>query len=133
MRRTAKYIEGLKTCRELHLKVGELAYPDYEGVYAALEAAVYHWDAGQQLWIKGAPPSTSMFETDDGLGTGIFRLRLMAHPADVERVVQAVAEGLKPFAVIDDISNPYPNRRGPGVRVYFTCKLLNKTGRGRFR
>jgi hypothetical protein len=43
----------------------------------------------------------------------------MAHPDDVQKVVRMLGRHLQ----ITAVSDPYPNRKGPGVRVYIEGKL----------
>lgn len=121
MRRTAKYTQGVKVLRELGESFIGL---DNEKVNGQLEEKGYYWDAEQSQWIKGNPPSTSIFETDEGLGTGTFRLRVMAHPSDLTNTLKALRTAFQQAGIqVEDVSKEYPNRRGRGVRVYITAKL----------
>ena len=45
----------------------------------------------------------------------------MAHPDDVENAVKLAKK--TPGMRVIDISDPYPNRKGAGVRIYLTAVL----------
>jgi hypothetical protein len=48
----------------------------------------------------------------------------MAHPDEIEDVLEIVQEALDTYGVqVIETSDQYPNRRGPGVRVYVTCMM----------
>jgi len=66
-------------------------------------------------WERG---SKSMFKDADGAPSGVIRFRLMGHPEDINKAI-ASARMLKGYQLIE-VSEPYPNRRGEGVRVYCT-------------
>lgn len=93
-----------------------------EMLYEELAAAGYWWDSGAGEWKEGKPPSTSIFENDDDLPTGVIRLRVMGHPSDMAKAVATARLSYK----VADVSDPYPNRKGPGVRVYITCTLKDE-------
>jgi hypothetical protein len=115
MRRTAKYVAAESTAKLLKLRFTPRT------LYDRLQEAGYIWDNRKGVWERG---STSMFKDDQGLPTGVIRLRLMAHPEDVDRAcellqVQLSAAGARLF----DVSAQYPNRRGAGTRIYATVLL----------
>ena len=96
---------------------------DNDDLYAKLEDQGYFWDAETGKW-SDFKKSTSIFENDNGLATGDCRLRLMAHPGDIDRLIETVTEALDSYSVrVTETSKQYPNRRGPGVRVYMTVQL----------
>lgn len=124
MRNTRKYRCALDAARAL------FPGPDFQRItrendtlYDALEKRGYFWEAESSTWTN-RPKSSSIFTSDDGLPTGEFRIRVMAHPAELEEVVEAVREGLHQRGVrITEVSNIYPNQHGPGVRIYLTAQI----------
>lgn len=124
MRRTLKYEAALDCAAEL-LDRAELnrARKDNATLYDALERRGWFYDRDNGKW-QHYKPSTSMFQADDGGATGVFRLRVMCEPRDLDRLLEIVNEALDTYgATITEQSNVYPNRRGPGVRCYLTGKL----------
>jgi hypothetical protein len=88
-------------------------------IYAAMEAACWKWDGSD--WSKQDRPVTSSVFGDGETGSGIFHLRVMAHPAECVEFVSYVTETLRASGYkIAEVSEPYPNRRGVGTRVYIT-------------
>jgi hypothetical protein len=132
MKQTAKYKAALKVAPNV-LEPAELGRVRHENapLYDALEKRGWFWSADEGQW-SDAKQSNSMFADDAGLPTGVVRLRLMAHPGDMDQVMELVAKGLDSQGVTTiETSNVYPNRRGAGLRVYLTCKLPAKLGRKR--
>lgn len=120
MKHTAKYNAAVKTAAKV--LPGEGGW-DNATLYDHLEKKGWFWNAESGEW-EDFRRSTSMFESDAGLPTGEFRLRLMCHPGDLDRLLELVNEALDTYGVaISEQSNPYPNRRGPGIRCYLTGKL----------
>lgn len=112
MKRTRKYEAAKKRIRELGLRPGKRK--ENAEIYQLLESHKQIWDAKAGLWIEG---TKSMFGDDEP--SGIVRLRVMAHPDDVQKAIRDVeASNLK----VVEVSKEYPNK-GPGVRVYLTCML----------
>lgn len=134
MKRTAKFLAALKVAPDVisDAQMSLLARGGNAGLYDALETAGRFWNAESGQW-EDFKRSTSMFADDDGLATGQVRLRLMAHPKDIQRLKEVLTEALDTYGVtITDTSNEYPNRRGVGVRVYMTGQLPEtKKRRGR--
>ncbi len=124
MKRTAKYNAAL-TAASTVLDKAQMRRVrlNNAALYDALEFNGWFWDAEAGQWLNYRR-STSMFSTDEGLPTGEFRLRLMAHPGDMPRLIEVVTEALDTYgATVTETSNGYPNRRGPGLRVYMTARL----------
>lgn len=98
---------------------------DGQLIYERLHDLAWVWDHHDGEWVKIDPqdmeflPFGSLFVDKDGDPTGIFRLRVMAHPEQIDEVVAKLRENLK----VGEVSDHYPNRKGVGVRVYLTCKL----------
>lgn len=118
MRQTAKYIQACQTARE---KEGVVtAGMAHDELYKLLELAAWGWSSKRGKWEKRPAPNL-VGETTLGEGNGIFRARLMAHPAEIDSLV---ADAVKSFQalgyIVDDVSDKYPNRRGVGTRVYLT-------------
>lgn len=129
MKRTAKYKAAIRIAATTVFVAQSMTHLDNAALYDALEKKGWFWNADAGVW-KNIKRSTSMFESDEKLPTGIFRLRLMCHPGDLDRCVEILREALDTYGVtIDEISNPYPNRKGPGMRVYLSAKLPEKKGR----
>lgn len=119
MRQTAKYTEACRTARE-HEGVVTAGIP-HDDLYKLLEAAAWAWSAARGKWEKQARPVTASMFGSQNEGSGIFRARLMAHPAEIDSFV---ADAVRQFQdigyAIDEVSGHYPNRRGVGTRVYVT-------------
>ena len=115
MRQTQKYLAGLKRLRELNgPSKGRPKTYENDELYQLLESQKQIWDHKTGTWAEG---TKSMF--GDESASGVFRLRIMAHPDEIRQAVSAVAKQ-KNFAVIEQ-SELYANRRGSGVRIYLTC------------
>lgn len=97
----------------------KIAQEDSDTLYQTLESLGYWWDASQGTWVKGKPPSTTIFQDDDGEATGVIRVRLMGHPDDMPKAIAAAKRAFK----VSDVSDPYPNRKGSGVRIYIDAVL----------
>lgn len=120
MKYTRKMNAALELCNKLGVGVRNL---ENDQVYDILEKRGYFWNAESGVW-EDVKRSTSMFKDDAGLPTGTFRLRVMCDPRDLDHLLEIVNEALDTYgATISEQSNPYPNRRGPGVRVYLTGQL----------
>jgi hypothetical protein len=115
MRRTKKYEAALKSARPLKIKTD----CEQATLYERLEGAGLAWDSKTGVW--GQAQSSSVF-ADDAAGdvaSGVIKLRLMAHPANAEAAAERVKRALKAVGIaVTEISKPYPNRRGAGVRLY---------------
>ena len=124
MKHTAKYNAAITTAQTILDKPAlSKVKRDNATLYDALERKGWFWDAESGKW-QDFKKSTSMFEGDDGLPTNQFRIRLMAHPDVMPKLVEVVTEALDTYgATVIETSNGYPNRRGPGLRVYMTAKL----------
>lgn len=116
---TAKRVGAIAALKAEGSTPRELSNKDSDTLYTTLESSGYWWNATDGEWQKGKPPSTSIFKDDDGVSTGIVRIRLMGHPDDMP---DAIASAKKCFEVAE-VSALYPNRKGPGVRVYITALL----------
>lgn len=119
-RKTRKYLSALATVRSKKVKLGNR---DHESVYEALNNANFFWDHKSGEWEhKQHAPSTSVFQADDGSPTGIVKIRVMAHPDDLESAIVSLKKclGLK---VIEISEKTYPNRKGTGERIYTTAIL----------
>lgn len=116
-RMTAKRAAA-QTAAAQYLKMKYTASIPSDQLYQALQDKGYIWDAQAVEWKLG---STSIFKDEFGEPSGVIRLRVMAHQQDVHQAVHALqGSNLK----IVEVSEPYPNRKGAGVRVYVTCLIL---------
>lgn len=102
--------------------------------YPVLAKAGFAWDSTKQLWFKTKRPvdptgreMASEFTDDENLPSGVVRLRLMGHPDDLEILLPILKSALQMI----EISEPYPNRGGAGVRIYTQAKLVKFSKRGR--
>lgn len=119
MKHTAKLMAALRMINQLNLPTAS----EQSGIYNNLERAGYYWNSETQIW-ENLKRSSTMFANDDGLPTGVIRLRVMAHPGDMDQLMEVIRESLDSYGVtIQEESNPYPNRRGPGLRIYITGVL----------
>jgi hypothetical protein len=127
MRRTAKYDAALRTLSANKLTInGDL--------YATLAANQFAWNSEDQTWFKTKRPvdptgreKASEFTDDENLPSGVVRLRLMGHPDDLKVLLPILKSALNMI----EISEPYPNRGGAGVRIYTQAKLVKFSKRGR--
>lgn len=120
MKATKKYKAALSAYKtETRKSPG--AEIDNAKLYEWLEKRHWWWNASEGKWAKGNKPSNSIFKTDDDVASGVIRLRVMAHPDDVEHAVKLAKK--TPGMRVIDISEPYPNRKGAGVRIYLTAVM----------
>jgi len=120
MRKTKKFVAGVVAAKSSGLG---LIWSSNEELYEALEDDNFYWKAKAGEWQQlEHKPSTSVFQADDGTPTGIVKIRVMAHPDDVQKAVQKIkaTNGLR---VIEISEKTYPNRKGTGVRIYVTALL----------
>ena len=128
MRQTVKYKMAVARMRLLApgkvSKVITKPIP-HEELYSQLEKAGYWWNAKASQWKQAEEDdrakgrfSGSIFEYPDGMPSGVFRLRVMAHPNEIEQVISEVCARLN----VIEVSKPYDNRKGAGQRVYVLCK-----------
>jgi hypothetical protein len=130
MKQTAKYKAALKVAPSV-LSPVEVAHLRHENapLYDALEKSGWFWSADDGQWSEHKH-SNSMFADDAGDPSGVVRMRLMAHPGDMDQFMELIAKALDSQGIATiETSNVYPNRRGAGLRVYVTCKLPRKLGR----
>lgn len=138
MRQTRKLLEAQKTLKALSSGERGLVKwsASHEDVYATLERSGYYWDSSDQRWHKGDANSRakgqfsgSIFEDEEGLPTGVFKVRVMANGNEIAAVCADVSRALvnAGMSVIEVSDKSYPNRRGAGVRVYLTCKRSEET------
>jgi len=128
MRQTPKYkmavaqmklLGGIKKSTELSPAI------PHEELYTRLEKAGWWWNAKGGKWQQDDGTdrargrfSGSIFEYSEGIPSGVFRLRVMAHPNEIEAVITEVCARLN----VIEVSKPYDNRKGAGQRVYVLCK-----------
>jgi len=116
MKRTQKYLAGLQVAGKIGLVTGRKI--ENSELFNMLQLRGWFWSDGE--WTDRRP-QTSLFETggEQAAPTGVYRLRVMAHSDDAAKIVKLLARHLQ---IIEE-SDLYPNRKGPGVRVYLTGKL----------
>jgi len=116
-KRTAKRVAAETTLRQLGKRV--FNSKTSEMLYEELTTAGYWWDSAEGEWTNAKKPSTSIFQDDYDMPTGVIRLRVMGHTDDIQKAVAAARRAFN----VADVSEPYANRKGPGYRVYITCTL----------
>lgn len=125
MRQTAKYNAARSAAHDAGIITARIQ--DSIQLYAALAECGYAWDSKAGIWEKSNRPinasgtaSKSIFSDDDNLPSGVYRLRVMAHPDEVDEIVRNFQ---RQIGGVVEVSDHYPNRKGGGVRVYLTCKV----------
>lgn len=120
----ARMTEKMREARRVALVENLPAATENAEQYKILERAGYTWHKGE--WDKREKAerlrtkSGSQFTDIDGRASGLIRLRVMGHPEDVHNAIHYVKDNN--WRVLD-VSEPYENRRGDGVRVYITCLM----------
>lgn len=121
MRRTKKYNAAIDTAKAkgITLKGRENAQ-----VYEVMNAHNLYWNHKNSEWFHADhAPSTSVFEVDArGGSTGVAKIRIMCHPNDVRKMLDILAATQ---LRIVSASDPYPNRKGIGVRVYVEAQIAS--------
>lgn len=126
-RMTAKYTAAREVARKIlsQHERAELFGADGESLYRALHERGYAWDNKQGQWVEVDSDFSggydSVFELPGGKASGVYHIRIMAHPDDIP----AVLEQLQHLR-IGKTSDLYPNRKGKGVRVYLNGTLKGK-------
>ena len=127
MRQTPKYKMAVAQLKLLGAikKSTEIATTPHDELYTRLEKVGYWWDSKAGQWKQAEENdralgrfSGSIFESPDGMPSGVFRLRVMANPTEIENVIREVCARLN----VIEVSKPYDNRKGIGQRVYILCK-----------
>lgn len=117
---TAKRKAALETAKATGLK--NPAKYDSETLYESLESAGWFWYPKAGEW-KTEAKQTSEFELPDGTPTGVFKIRLMAHPAKLPGLVKRLEIAIADYGIgqITEVSEKtYPNRAGAGERQYLS-------------
>lgn len=135
MRQTAKFKAAHALINQLYKgdpkRLRSFLTMDHETLYEALhEDMGYMWDNQQGKWYELTDEEreftgslASMFVDRDGKPSGIYRLRIMCHPDEANDIIAMLRKKL----TVGEISNPYPNRKGEGVRFYATAKHTSTT------
>lgn len=119
-RRTKKFVRAW----EVGSKLG-LHRLSRDKLYERLQREGYNWDAKSKTWSKSNPWTGSAFQNANDAPTGHVKVRVMAHPDEVEHFIGLVCEKLiADGAQVEQVSDAYPNRKGPGVRVYIDAIKL---------
>lgn len=129
MRQTAKFKAAhalvQKLCQGNAKRLKSLLTMDHETLYETLlEDYSYIYDQGAWQQLTEEERSfrggyASMFANRDGSASGVFALRIMAHPDDVPQLTKL----LEKHFTLGRLTDPYPNRGGDGVRFYVTGRL----------
>ncbi len=119
-RRTRKFVAAMETVKIAKIY---LTKSDHESVYQELNDNFFFWNRKKGKWEhKEHAPSNSVFQADDGTPTGIVKIRVMAHPDDLESAIASLKKcpGIR---VIEISEKTYKNRKGTGERIYTTVIL----------
>lgn len=122
MRQTKKFVAAQRKADELSIR-NWMMMPQ-EKVYAALAAAGWVWNAEAGKWLntpKGSTLPDSMFIDNDGLPSGVYRLRIRAHPDEIDAALREVVRPLEHLVV--ETSKVEMDDSGVSCRVYVTLKL----------
>jgi hypothetical protein len=130
MRQTAKFVAAQALIRTLYKgnakKLKSFLTMDHETLYESLHDEYYVWERKLNTWVQLTADERefsggygSRYTDRDDQPSGIFDLRITAHPQDAHQV----AELLRKHINIGRLTDPYPNRGGDGVRFYVTAKL----------
>lgn len=119
-RMTAKYVGALEAAR-----ARGFTGIDRNDIYDFLLKQGLNWDAKQGNWNVNNRWTGSAFENAHGTPTGHFKLRVMAHPEQIQEVIEVIEEQLrlKGILVSSTSDQTYQNRKGIGVRVYMEGQL----------
>lgn len=117
---TAKYVAALEASRSLGFHKTER-----QDVYDFLTGQGWNWDGKQGTWDINNRWTGSAFENHKGMATGHFKLRVMAHPKDIQVIIEVIEEQLRLRGIECNMTSDktYPNRKGIGVRVYMEGQL----------
>ena len=130
MRPTAKLKAAHTLIRKLYQsdskRLRSFLTMDHETLYESLHDEYYVWEPKQDRWVQLTEEErefsggyASRYTDREGKPSGIFDLRITAHPQDAQRV----ADLLNKYINVGRLTDPYPNRGGDGVRFYVTAKL----------
>lgn len=121
MRQTKKFVAARRKALELQLPWMEKSQDE---VYEALARTGYVWDADGGRWYKSVKGSTmpdSMFIDDGGQPSGLYRLRVRAHPDEIDAALASVIRPLEQLVV--ETSAVEMDEGGVSCRVYVTLRL----------
>lgn len=121
MRQTKKLMAAQMKANELNLPV---LRGGQEGLYKQLAKAGYVWDVDRERWrksVKGSTMPDSMFIDDEGNPSGLYRVRVRAHPDEIDVALGSVVRHLEPFVV--ETSAVEMDEGGVSCRVYVTLRL----------
>ena len=124
-RRTAKLLAAISHAKA----IGITPTHDRDELYTAIESKGYYWSAKTGTWDMSNPQTGSVFEDHNGDPSGRFKMRVMAHPQDLEYIEDILTDVLMDYGLRVWNDNPdktYNNRHGAGVRVYLEGQLLPK-------
>ncbi|MBX3082956.1 MAG: hypothetical protein KF716_15080 [Anaerolineae bacterium] len=138
MRQTAKFKAAQALIRKLYQndpkKLRSFLTMDHETLYESLHDDFYVWEPKRDQWVQLSEEErefsggfASRYIDRDGQPSGIFDLRIIGHPQDVEQI----AALLRKFINIGRLTDPYPRRHGDGVMFYVTARLPEPKGKKR--
>lgn len=124
MKQTKKLMSAQMKANELRLPV---LRGGQEGLYKQLAQAGFVWDADGGRWrksVKGSTMPDSMFIDDEGKPSGLYRLRVRAHPDEIDAALGEVVRRLEQFVV--ETSGVEMDEGGVSCRVYVTLRLSSE-------
>lgn len=130
MKRTRKYIQGLATLQLVASpECCERASRNNYALYGELETRGYRWDGHSGTWTDLS--NKKLFsEVWEGQGIGEVRIRVMAHPTDIDEALRRVVRALDAEnCVISDVSPLYSSKRANFTRCYLTVRMKVRDSR----
>lgn len=109
-KRTQKYVRAIETAQGLEIS----ATDDQNALYAALNAANFFWDSGDQRWVPGSAPDPA---------TDLIRIRVWAARESVADAAEMLVRRFtRDGFVLVERSEPYPCRPPKQLesRIYLT-------------
>jgi len=121
MRQTKKFVAARQKALELRIPwMGKTQ----DQLYEALAAMRFVWDADSGRWyksVKGSTMPNSIFIDDQGQPSGLYKVRVRAHPDEIDAALASVIRSLEPF--VEETSAVEMDEGGVSCRVYVTLRL----------
>lgn len=117
---TKKYKMALQTATRLGNPI-----QDRERLYSWLNSQALNWSPKTGTWDENNPRVGSAFEDHNGMPTGHFKIRLMAHSDEMRAIEEIVIDALREYGChcYTTSDEDYKNRNGVGVRIYMEGQM----------
>ena len=125
MRQTKKLVAAKQKSRELGIYL--LDPWNQEVIYDKLAQLGYVWDAEGGRWrksVKGSTMPDSIFIDDEGKPSGLYKVRVRAHPNEIDAALASVVRQLEPYVL--ETSAVEMDEGGVSCRVYVTLRLSSE-------